>query len=195
MIRLALSIGLLVGAWFIFTQFTDPSFKKIDALRADAARFDVALTKANELRAERAKLQSKFNLFPEEEKAKLAKFLPETIDTVRLIIDIDRIATARSLRITNVSISTSEVGGEARGSVPYGVASLTFGIQATYEQYIGFLRDLETSLRLTDVMSISFTAATDSPENSYTTRINTYWILPNGTTKAAATGGPQSQAP
>lgn len=187
MIRLILSVLMLGGAYLIFSQFTDPSFKKMDGLRADAARFDVALTKANELRAERAKLQSKFNLFSEEEKQKLAKFLPETIDTVRLIIDIDRIAAARSLRITNVSISTSEVGGESRGSVPYGVAGLTFGVQTTYEQYIGFLHDLEASLRLTDVMSIAFTASPDSPEYTYTTKINTYWILPNGRTTVSNT--------
>lgn len=178
MIRLVISILFFVGAWLLFANFTNPTFASIDALRAEGARLDVALTKANELRAERTKLSSKFNLFSEEEKDRLEKFLPESVDNVRLLIDIDRIADAHGLQISTVTIQqntvSADVGRGEQGG--YGVAVLTFGVTASYEVFLEFLNDLERSLRLIDVTEIAFASSDNSALMTYSLKIQTYWL-------------------
>ena len=49
-------------------------------------------------------------------------------------------------------------------------------VTASYDNFIAFLKDLEKSLRLVDVVSLTFTAPESSPTYDFTIGLKTYWL-------------------
>ena len=116
-----------------------------------------------------------FKQIDDTKKARLKKFLPDSIDNVRLIIDINEIASANGMTIRNISIKRSgdsDIGPDSR---PYGVATLGFSISGPYQTFKNFLAALETSLRLIDVTSLSFSAG-DKDQYEYNFEVRSYWL-------------------
>jgi hypothetical protein len=52
---------------------------------------------------------------------------------------------------------------------------LTFTTVLSYKDFVSFLRDLETSLRLVDVVGLSFTS-TKGDLYDFSVSIRTYWL-------------------
>lgn len=180
--RLILPIILIVAAVGLFVVYTNPQYQVIKGLQVQASAFDDALNKAQQLKSERDKLLAKRRTFTTENVQKLERVLPDNVDNIRLIIDINNIASRHTLTLKNVALgtvsdskstrSTLAVGssGEAVGSVDVG-----FVVNAGYDDLLSFLADLEHSLRIVDVERISFKAGTDSKYDIAMT-IRTYWL-------------------
>lgn len=182
MTRLFLPIILVAAAVGLFVLYTNPAYQASKALQAQVASYDEALNKSQELRAVRDQLLAKRNTFPTDAVEKLERMLPDNVDNIRLIIDINNIAARHDLALSNVALgsvgdstgdrSASAVGasGDAVGSVTVG-----FSVSATYEDFLAFLADIEHSLRIVDIEALSFgTGAEGLP--SYTFTIRTYWL-------------------
>ncbi|MDB5224514.1 MAG: hypothetical protein JWO43_136 [Candidatus Adlerbacteria bacterium] len=165
-------------------MWTNPQYQQAKVLSAQAAQYDDALTKAKELRSLREDLMKKRNTFLPDDLAKLQKVLPDNVDNIRLIIDINNIARRHSLSISEVrtgdaastnaqSQSATAVGGagQALGSVELGVT-----INASYENFVPFLIDLEHSQRILDVKSITYKTAPGSSISSVEITFRTYWL-------------------
>lgn len=180
--RLILPILLLAAAIGLFALYTNPAYQHIKTLQAQAGAFDAALDNAQALRAERDKLLSKRNTFQTDNLQKLERALPDNVDNIRLIIDINNIAARHNLSLKNVALgsvsdsknsrSSLAVGssGESIGSVDVG-----FGVTATYDEFLAFLYDLEHSLRIVDVERISFKSGAGD-RYDYALTIRTYWL-------------------
>lgn len=56
-----------------------------------------------------------------------------------------------------------------------GTIVVSFGVTASYEQFIGFLRDLEANLRIMDITHIQMTAS-DKGAYEWSVELQTYWI-------------------
>jgi Tfp pilus assembly protein PilO len=180
--RLFLPILLVGSAIGLFVLYTNPVYQDIKALTGEVAAYDEALNRSQELRAVRDELLAKRNTFPPAGVQKLERMLPDNVDNIRLIIDINNIAARHNLSLGNVQLgevtrasgspSAGAVGasGEAVGSVSVG-----FSVAANYDSFLRFLADLEHSLRLIDVESLSFSI---SPEGlpTYSFNIRTYWL-------------------
>ncbi len=106
---------------------------------------------------------------------RLKKFLPDSIDNVRLIIDINNIASAKGMTIRNISIKGNDSSAIGPDSRLYGVATLGFSVSGPYETFKRFLGALETSLRLVDINSLSFSAG-DKNQYEYNLEIKAYWL-------------------
>jgi len=119
--------------------------------------------------------------------------LPDHVDNVRLILDLDNLAGRFGLSLQNVDVSSSEskntkaqtVGAIGTSNQKYDSLTLSFGTRATYKTFVDFLRDLESSLRIVDLVSLSIapeTAATPTkgqssePQYSYKITLRTYWL-------------------
>src|SRR5581483_346257 len=106
---------------------------------------------------ERDKLLDRFNKMDKEDLDKLSKLLPDHIDNVRLIIDIDEMAKKYGMRIRNFTADASEkrvtIGKDA---TPYGTLTLSFSTTAPYNTFLAFMHDLEHSLRIIDVTGVQF---------------------------------------
>lgn len=170
-------ILLLIVSVGIFFLYIDPKYQEIKILRAEEAQYNDALNKSKELQKERDKIKDKFNKIPAAEVERLEKFLPDNVDNVRLINDLEAIvgrygAHLRNIRIGTPAASQRDVLGDVS---KYGILTLEFSIQTSYKNFLLILRDLEDSLRLADVTSISFLSS-DNDTSDYSLAIKTYWL-------------------
>lgn len=163
--------------------YTDPAYQGIKDVQKQVAAYDEALNKSQELKRTRDQLISRRNTFPAESLQKLEKILPDNVDNIRLIIDINAIAARHLLSIRNIelgAVSDSSTNGNAlavgSSGSPVGSVNLGFSVSASYENFLAFLQDLEHSLRIVDIESMSFTVNPETSLNDYTFTIRTYWL-------------------
>ncbi len=173
-ILLAVSLGL-----FIF--FINPTYQgSIKSLSVQNASYDDALTKSQQLRQLRDQLLATRRSFAATDVDKLSHVLPDNVDNIRLIIDINNIAARHHMTLADVQLgdtsnkktSTSLATGPA-GAV--GSVQVGFSVVARYEDFLAFLQDLEHSLRIVDVDRIGFITG-QGDLNTYTFEIRTYWL-------------------
>ena len=180
-----LVLGLAAVSFFYFTT---PVLEEINGLKADRVKYTQALVNANKLDARQRELQDiKINLDPND-LVDLEQLLPNNIDNVRLIIDINTIAKKNGLTVKNPSIA-----GEAGKDQPAGAGTppitnnvkrsgsdknlvvISFSVSASYEILKRFLDDLSRSLRIVDIESVSF-SGNDKNLYDYKISLRTYWL-------------------
>ena len=103
--------------------------------------------------------------------------MPDNIDNIRLIIDIDDMAKTYGMRIRNfkadVSTQKETLG---KDTTAYGTLTLSFGTTASYSFFLAFMKDLERSLRIMDITAISFAASETGSLYDYNITLKTYWL-------------------
>ena len=184
---------VLIGiALALFFMFTSPLYDQIRLVRANATSYDEALTNSKALENERDKLIAKYNSINKDNLLKLQKLLPENIDNIRLILEIEKIAAPHGMVLKDVKYGAGEsnqpispvpnAGGGQEGS-DYGIWNLEFSTLATYNNFLNFTRDLESNLRIVDISSVTFSSGSSSlAQNSsldvyqYSFKIRTYWL-------------------
>jgi Tfp pilus assembly protein PilO len=183
MTRFLIPIILVVSAIALFMVYTDARYQEVKGIQQEVAAYDDALDKSQELKRVRDQLISRRNTFPPESIQKLERVLPNNVDNIRLIIDINAIAARHSLSITDIDLGEVSESASARNSAAVGSSGsavgsveLGFSVAATYENFLTFTQDLERSLRVVDIESIGFSVAPDTPLDNYTFRIRTYWL-------------------
>src|SRR4051812_8086623 len=102
------SIVLILASVGLFFGYIDPAYMKVKELQSKQAEFDNALTNSKQLQAEREKLLVKFNDIDKSDRDMLAKLLPDNIDNIRLIIDIDEMAKSYGMRIRNFKTDVAD---------------------------------------------------------------------------------------
>ncbi len=176
--RFITGIIFTVLAIALFFGLTNPKYQSTKPVRDKVAQLDEALNKAKELTQLRDTLTVQYNSFTDEELRKLNTLLPDSVDTVRLIIDVDNIADRHNLTLLNIGITGTEgtQTKEAPDSRPYGTMRLSFNVITTYDQFKAFLADAEKSLRLLDVQTISFGQPDETNRTTYSVTAQTYWL-------------------
>lgn len=181
--RYLLPLILIAAAIGLFVAYTNPTYQiRIKALKEQQQSYDDALNKSQELKKLRDTLLSKYNTFSADDKAKLEDFLPDNVDNIRLVIDINNIASRHNLAVKSLQIGDTASGKSSRNVAAVGASGsavgsveLGFAVSADYEHFLAFLYDLEHSLRLIDIEKISFSAS-ETGINDYSLSIRTYWL-------------------
>jgi len=181
---------LVALAVTLFAAVTYPAYVDekdgVKALQAKYAENQQTLELATELAEKRDDLRKRYSKIKDEERSLLAKLLPSTVDNVRLVNEIYAMAKKHNVNIGNVAVgeeasADAQKGNRAAASDianrgrSYGVLPVSFGAKAGYGDFQGFLRDLELSLRLVDVRSISL-KSTVTGEYDWTVKLDTYWL-------------------
>jgi Tfp pilus assembly protein PilO len=165
----------------LFFLYIDPEYVKLKELLEEQSQIDQALNRSKELQDERDKLLARYNTFPQTELDNLQKLLPDHLDNVRLILDLDSIASRYGMRVRGVSIEgdTSRTQRNELGpdTSAYESVVMSFSVTGTYDTFRNFLSDLEKSLRLVDVVGLSF-SATPTGVYDYNLKVKTYWLKP-----------------
>lgn len=183
-----------------FLAFTNPYYKEITLEREKITSYNEALNNSKTLEAERDKLTQKYNSFNTDDLYKLQKLLPDNIDNIRLILEIEKIASPYGMALkdvkydaTNKNVDTSQQAStfaptvEDTGPQDYRILNLEFSTQGTYNNFINFVKDLENNLRIVDISSIQFSSSgvvstgvglnPSLPEAyKYNFKIRTYWL-------------------
>jgi Tfp pilus assembly protein PilO len=185
MVRLIISVVCVVAAIGIFLAYTQPTYDSVQAINGQIGQYNEALSKATELQNRKQELLSKYNTFDQASIDRLQKLLPDHVDNIRLILDLDSLAAKHSIAIQNVSVSSADsaqvqsttLGSVSAAKQSYDSLTMKFTTQASYSTFEQFLTDLEESLRIVDLESLSIARA-DSGQGLYTFNITlrTYWL-------------------
>ena len=172
------SIILVIASLGLFFGYIDPTYTDIKKeVREERGKYTQALENSKDVKKQRERLMNEYKVVKDDDKSKLVKMLPDNIDNVRLLIDIDEIAKGHSMRIRDFRTDTAEKSDTiGQGVSTYGTLTLTFSTTATYGTFLAFLRDLEHSLRILDVTSISFASSDTNDVYDYSITLKTYWL-------------------
>src|SRR6185437_11731277 len=137
---------LVVAAIGLFVVYTNPTYQATKALAAQVSAYNSALDKSKELRAVRDQLLSKRNTFAPSDVQKLEELLPDNVDNIRLIIDINNIATRHGLALSDVQIGDLSSGKNSKSTLttptsggPVGSVSVGFAVDTTYDNMLTFV--------------------------------------------------------
>lgn len=187
MFKSIITLVCIGGAIALFFLYTKPTYDSLSGIKSQITQYNLALDKAAELQRLKQSLLSRYNSFSPDDIERLHKLLPDHVDNVRLILDLDTLASRHGLALQNVVISGGPTEKESSNQIITGPSqsahdSLTFqfATSGTYPQFVQFLTDLERSLRIVDVteLSISQSTATGAGEPVYRFDIvlKTYWL-------------------
>jgi Tfp pilus assembly protein PilO len=182
-----ISLILIAVGIMIFFMYTNGKFVILKVLDAEENKYDAALEKSKELIALRDALLAKYNAIPTEDLEKINRVIPNSVDSVRLIIEINAIAARHKLTLLDINVGevqSSAAAGQA--DVPgrigpvsssYGSITLSFGVNTSYETFRAFMADLERNLRLVDIRGITFGEASEGTGlTEYGVSLETYWM-------------------
>ena len=188
MIKLILSAAAVAGAGAVFFMYTQPTYDKAKVFKEEISQYNQALDKAAELQQLKQTLLSRYNAFNPESLTRLQKLLPDHVDNVRLVLDLDSLASRHGMALQNVVISNpgSQTGDSVLGAIGaarqnFDSLTLKFSTRATYDAFVTFLQDLESSLRIVDLVALTLVPESGtSGSNELTYRfdvtIRTYWF-------------------
>lgn len=190
MVRYLFAIIGLFLAGAIFLGYTKPTYDSVQSVRAESAQYDAALAKANELIQLKNTLLQRYNSFNKTDLDRIDKLLPDHVDNVALILDLDNLAAKYQMPIENVDVSTpassasNQTGIATIGSngQKYDSVTLRFTTRGTYTDFLMLMKDLEAALRVVDLVSLSLSpdplanSATGEPGFSYEMTLRTYWL-------------------
>ncbi|NBV76686.1 hypothetical protein EBR66_00760 [bacterium] len=186
MIRTILAVLALVGSGVLFFGYTKPLYDDVHVREVKIAEHDQALTRAAELQKLKQTLLSRYNAFDPADLERLHKMLPDHVDNVRLVLDLDSLATKHHMAVENVVVNTQKekkdtqtIGGTSSNQ-KYDSLTLRFATDGTYQDFIQFIEELESSLRIVDVVNVALTQGAQKsgiePIYHYDITIKTYWL-------------------
>jgi restriction endonuclease S subunit len=146
--------------------------RSITELRDLSSQYDATLAQADSLAQQAEKLQSQYNHISDDTKQKLAVMIPENIDPVRLIDEIDFIL--KKAGFTSLDIGYTDTGSLDKGRTGY---TISFSVKGNYTKFKDLLNTLEKSLRTFSVQAISFSSP-DNPTDltNFQVRMETYYM-------------------
>jgi Tfp pilus assembly protein PilO len=189
MTKYIVSLVLLICAGAAFVLYTRPAYDGVQTKLAENAQYDGALNKAAQLQAVKQGLLDKYNKFPPNDLERLQKLLPDHVDNVALILDLDNLASHYGLGLENVDVSApasaqtskTAVGAVGAAGLKYDSLNIKFSTHATYQKFTEFLGDLQASLRVVDLVSLSISPGSGTGEGgepvyNFSIALRTYWL-------------------
>lgn len=193
-----ISLILIAAAVWIFWSYTDPIYKEASGLKEIRTDYKTKLAQANEFRKKYENLVVEYQSFSEADLTRLSRLVPDTVDTVRLVMDVNDVASKQGLLIKNIKISESakETNEKNNNSTPnagltpevirlgaadqgFNSIDLNFSVTGSYEQFVAFLQDLEGGLRILDLTEIKFSDTTSSGKGDsydFNLGLRAYWL-------------------
>jgi len=181
MFKFILPLFLIILSGGLFFSYIHPAYTETGGLKEIHKEYDDALNKSKELREIRQELLSKYNSFSEKDIKKLEKLLPDNIDNVKLIMEINQIAVKNSGMIRSIDIYSDTGGNVKKGDLGpnlkgYDSIGLRFTVEAKYDDFVNFMQDLSDSLRIVDVVDYALKADAIGEVYKHSVNIKTYWL-------------------
>lgn len=137
-----------------------------------------ALDDADRIIARRNELEQLKNQISSTNEAYLDKFLPNNVDSVRLIVEIKDIVEAKAgLVLQDITVSGEEEAlASALEAEGFSSTELTLLVRGDYFAFKSLLADLERNLRIVDVIDLQINVDAATGAQTYTVVLRTYWI-------------------
>lgn len=172
-VLLLLSVGL-------FYTFTSVQYREVQSLQAMADEYRNVLRNVSSIIELRDSLLVTYEALPKAEIDRLNKLLPDNIDTVRLALDLDGMASRYGISIRSIQTTTGASGDANLVVLPeyasaYERATVSLSFISNYDNFLRILADIEKNLRVMDIRSIAF-QTNDSGLYDYQISVETYWL-------------------
>ncbi|MCX6753259.1 MAG: type 4a pilus biogenesis protein PilO [Candidatus Nomurabacteria bacterium] len=198
--RFLLPIILIAISISGFFMFLNPTYTEIKSLQTKIESYNTALSNSKSLENQRDKLASKYNSIDTQNLDKLTTLLPDSVDNIRLILEIEKIATPYGMALKDVKYNpivadptvnsaNKKLLKNTATKKDYGSWDLEFSTSGTYDDFISFSKDLEKNLRIVDISSVDFSADNNSSSGTgmllatnsssiykFNFKIRTYWL-------------------
>ena len=175
-------IILSLGIYFTFTKDKIEELKTIQVVNAE---YQKALDDSDTLILERDNALAVYNTIQKQDQERLEKMIPDNEDNVRLIIDLNGVAARHGMLVKNIKTaspkdnpnSNNQNSGQTSIVLPgtYNTVTLSFDTSTNYANFIGFLKELQLSLRIMEISKISL-KANDLGNYDYSVEIKTFWL-------------------
>lgn len=180
-IALAIALGLFFG--YVNPTRTGP----IATTRAQIDSYESALEAADHFKEREGELVVSQANIPSDGLARLAAFLPDGVDNVQIILDLNTLAARSGMTLSDFNTGTGNSSQAApqgaqidptaslESDGPIDSLEITVSATGTYASFRNFVDGIESSLRMLDIVSVS---VNDSPNGVYTydMTIRLYWL-------------------
>lgn len=169
------SIIFIVISIAVLFVLANPIYSNIRKIKSDIVVYDTALSNATNLQKTRDTLLKNYKSISKDDAERLNHFIPNTVDNIQLILQIQKIAQKYSLVLRNIKFDspTSDKNTQnqqqksinvssTKDSLPYGEFNLEFSVDAKYGDFKSFVKDLEYNIRLLNIKNISFNVPAQS---------------------------------
>ncbi len=198
-----ISLILIIASISFFVFFTKPKWTELKANKLEIEKLNIAKDNAKKLKAKIDSLQKIRNGISEADMKKIERMIPNNVENVKLIIDFDTLLqklvekngtaalyrknkndTTEKISIENPSISQGNTTIEGGfDSSQLGVADFRFGVSLTYNDFLDLLKTIESSTRIFEIESISFSAPnnvdtknTNEIVYNFNIGLKTFWL-------------------
>ena len=176
LIALAVAIG-------IFFAYVSPTWSgTIATTKSAIASDDKALSAASEYAAQQNELADARNNIDTTDLARLTTLLPDSVDNVVLILDLNALSARSGLLLSNIDVmksdakSSNSIGAlPATGVSPVGSIDLSLSAIGTYDAFRAFLTGVEKSARLLDIRDL-VVKGSDTGSYVYKMTLRLYWL-------------------
>lgn len=177
-------LGIALGLFFGYIHPTVTG--SIAATQKEISQYDKALAAATRFDQKQTQLATDMQALPQDGIARLERFLPNTVNNVQLILDLDGLASRSGLKITAFSDAQTEAAAKSSSvdvagalvptvDQPYESLDLSISATGSYAQLRAFLDGVEASLQPLDLVELKITdSATGVYTYSMTFRL--YWL-------------------
>ena len=177
-----LPLAALLAAIGIIFFYVAPTWSgSIAETKAKIASDDEALRAATEYAEHQNELAAKRNAIDLGSLERLATFLPDSVDNVGIILDLNALAARSGLSLVNVDVTSDSGSADTRtkgipvGQSPVGSVDLALSAVGPYAALQTFLAGVEQSVRLLDVRDI-VVKGSDTGVYNYQLQLRLYWL-------------------
>jgi Tfp pilus assembly protein PilO len=168
-------LAIVIGYFFVYSPLGE-----LTSLAGKKQEYETSLAMVKNIENVKNELSTKFNGISANDKKNIDIVLPNSLDFVRLISQIDAVAAGYGISIGGISSKgiSSPVGasvGDAGVEKPYNSATINFTFTASYEKFNAFMDELGRSMRILDIRSMRLASGKDGIY-SYSVEFETYWL-------------------
>lgn len=194
MFQFILPIFFILASVGLFFGFTKTKWDSIQSLRSETVEYKKALDNSKQLLTKRDELLDRKNAISDSDIEKLNVLLPNDVNSTKVILEIEHLATRihglgfenpkydpnKKVTTDTKTNATADAAKQtpkdlAEEQKDYGTFELEFTLSGPYERFIGFIQDLEKSLRIIDIQSVEISTP-DSQTMKYIVKVQTYWL-------------------
>lgn len=178
--RLIPTFAFVIAAGIFFGYVAPTWSGSISEARATIKANNKALAAATTYATQQNELAAARNAISSSDIARLETLLPNSVDNVGLILDLNALAARSGITLSNVDVLTNaaavgSANAAARAANPVGSVDLSLSAVGTYTALQSFLAGVERSQRLLDVRDL-VVKGSDTGVYTYQMKITIYWL-------------------
>ena len=171
----------------IFFTESKNYFSEIKDLRKQISSYNETINTVKKVKSSIDKTLGEYNAISQENVDRINKIVPSGAESMKLVVQIDDMMRKNGLSLENIdskdTVNDDSVSGAQEKDIktPESI-SLSITAQGSYESFHSFIKSLEKSLRLVDIVSVKISPAGQYNNYEFSIEAVSYWRKAGGKT-------------